>query len=181
MSRLIITETPAPLPNAPAGTGAIYKRQSDGHWIFKDAAGNEIDLSALGNPVFGTFAQYQRLNTSFSTTGVALVSAINPIITPSLPNGRYVISVQYMWAYDSGTQDFIAELQQNGSPLKRHQQEPKDTGGGGGGGTNQKHTGYMEDIVEVSGIQQFDFKIASSQAGIEAYVEFVLFKFYRWD
>lgn len=84
---------------------------------------------------------------------------------------QYKISIDYTWAYDEGTTDFIAELLIDGVVVREHQQEPKETGGSdGGAGTDQRHManmGYKHDATSGTPFN-VQMRFRSSTGGVEA-------------
>lgn len=94
----------------------------------------------------------------------------------------YVVRLNYTWAYDDATTDFIAELLVNGVIQREHQQEPKDVGGSGGGaGTDQRYLGQMEyRFAAVAGNNDIQLRFRSSSGGVEATIRDHCLTIERW-
>ena len=103
-------------------------------------------------------------------------------LTTNLPeDGTYEIGWHYEWSFNDAGQDFIAEVDIDGTVISNHRQEPKDVGGTGvvlpviGGGTantgtNQRHIESGVDIQAglTAGSTTIRIRFAGSQANDEA-------------
>jgi hypothetical protein len=88
--------------------------------------------------------------------------------------GDYKVTWSYQWSLNDASNDFVAELRENGNVVWDHIQEPKDAGGTGinlpntdGGntntGTSQRYGFTMHDIFTLSaGANAFDVQFRCS-------------------
>lgn len=107
------------------------------------------------------------------------------VLNVTIPEtGNYDIDWTYVWSFNDGSQDFIAQILLDGSPIStysEHVQEPKDSAGAGvnllnttGGvtntGTNQRHrtTGFEPERNLTAGAHTVTIQWAGSQANDEA-------------
>ena len=98
------------------------------------------------------------------------------LVTPNLAAANYLVTVQYLWTYDSAANDFIARTTLNGDVSDRanlvtaHRQEPADSLGAGDpdepiatAGTDQWHNySYSRLYPGLSGVNTFQLEHAAT-------------------
>jgi len=91
--------------------------------------------------------------------------------------GTYAVSFSYEWSLNTASDDFVGECRVNGSSVRDHIQEPKDSGGNGvvlsqvGGGTEDSGTDQRYDfspripVVLAAGSNTVDIRWACADSG----------------
>lgn len=85
---------------------------------------------------------------------------------------KYKIVMDYTWAYDNTQDNFNGELIVDGNIVRRHEEEPQDSGGSdGGAGTDHRMYNslvYEFDNTTPNNSVNIQFQWFSSQGGVEA-------------
>ena len=169
MSALTLTKRVTP-PSAPPTNKVAISVNDSGQPQITDENG----VTTTFESVFGQNYQYVSRFDDDTHNNTNRESYLD-FDTENLPLGTYELEVEYIWNYSSASNDFIGEIQINGSQLEDlHQQEPKDTG------TNQRHVQFRKfTLVNISGVQTFDFLYGPSNNGNTARVYQAKFWFKR--
>lgn len=144
-----------------AGMGISLSELNDG--------GNEqLEISSSGG-VFGTeYVDVQ--DTVVSTTTSTTFQPKTQLVTSgSIPAGRYKFEVSYMWNHNATSNDFEAQVVQNGSTqIYFHKQEPKDSSGlFGATGTSQRYVATKILYLDLAaGAYSFDLEFRTDRGGV---------------
>lgn len=166
----------------------LVPRTSDGHLILRSADGDgvpDIDLTALGLSTAGVYGT-ERVSANEPGPIIQDADAFEyltalTLVTGALDAGRtYQLKWSFLWSYNATNSDFLGRIEQNGSPIWDMRQEPQDSGGPGPGGTDQRHPAmqFLE-ITGDSGVQTFDFRIASSADNVDTLAQDIWMEFFR--